>query len=162
MSPLFSKFYSVRFMVASSTLLLFFCSSLRHALFQSNAFDLGIFDNGVYLISQGQEPFISFRGLHILGDHAAFILYPLALLYRIFPQVHWLFLIQALSLSMGAFPTFNLASQAGLKKSLATAMAAIYLLYPVIFNLNLFDFHPEVVALPALLWAILAARLNRV
>lgn len=149
-------------MVALSTILLFFCSSLRHTLFQSNAFDLGIFDNGVYLISQGQEPLVAFRGLHIIGDHAAFILYPLALLYRIFPQIHWLFFIQALSLSIGAFPTFYLATQAGLKKSIATAMAAVYLLYPVIFNLNLFDFHPEVIALPVLLWAILAAQLDRV
>jgi uncharacterized membrane protein len=36
------------------------------------------------------------------------------------------------------------------------------LLYPVVFNINLFDFHPEVIALPALLGAILAARLNKV
>ncbi|WP_425354774.1 DUF2079 domain-containing protein, partial [Limnoraphis robusta] len=66
-------------MVIVSTIILFICSSLRHALFQSNAFDLGIFDNGIYLISQGQEPFVVFRGLHILGDHGAWILYPLAI-----------------------------------------------------------------------------------
>ena len=149
-------------MVAFSTLLFFFCSSLRHALFQSNAFDLGIFDNGIYLIGRGREPFVTFRGLHILGDHAAFILYPLALLYKIFPQVHWLFFIQALSLSVGAIPTFYLAIRAGLKQSQATAMAAVYLLYPLVFNLNLFDFHPEVIALPVLLWAILAARSKQV
>ena len=149
-------------MVAFSTLLFFFCSSLRHALFQSNAFDLGIFDNGIYLIGRGREPFVTFRGLHILGDHAALILYPLALLYKIFPQVHWLFFIQALSLSVGAIPTFYLAIRAGLKQSQATAMAAVYLLYPLVFNLNLFDFHPEVIALPVLLWAILAARSEQV
>ncbi|GAB4535307.1 MAG: hypothetical protein Tsb0014_22200 [Pleurocapsa sp.] len=63
-----------------STLILFIASTIRHHLFQSN-FDLAIFDNGLYLLAQGQEPFVTFRGLHILGDHAAWILYPLALLY---------------------------------------------------------------------------------
>ena len=42
--------------VGLSTLVLFFFSSLRHALFQSGAGDLGIFDQGVYLISQGVSP----------------------------------------------------------------------------------------------------------
>lgn len=46
-------------------------------------------------------------------------------------------------------------------QSLSIAIALAYLLYPVIFNVNLFDFHPEVMALPALLGAILAARLRK-
>lgn len=162
MTKNFSKLHPVGWMIFCSTLLLFFCSSLRHALFQSNAFDLGIFDNGIYLISQGEEPFVAFRGIHILGDHAAWILYPLALFYKIYPNVHWLFAIQAISLSLGALPTWYLAFNAGLKESQATAMAAVYLLYPLIFNVNLFDFHPEVIAVPILLGAILAARLDKI
>jgi uncharacterized membrane protein len=137
-------------MIAGSALLLFACSSLRHALFQSNAFDLGWFDQAVYLISQGQNPIVSIGGFHILGDHAAWIFYPLALLYKIYPDVHWLFAVQAIALAIGALPTFHLARQAGLKESVAIAMAAVYLLYPLVFNVNLFDFHPEVIALPLL------------
>ncbi|MFM6192545.1 DUF2079 domain-containing protein [Planktothrix sp.] len=141
-----------------SSLILFISSSLRHALFQSNAYDLGIFDNGIYLISQGQKPFVTFRGLHILGDHAAYILYVIALFYKIYPDVHWLFAIQAISLSLGALPTYQLSLQAGLKETQAQTFAFVYLLYPLIFNVNLFDFHPEVIALPAILYAILYAR----
>ena len=100
-------------------LILFGCSSLRHALFQSNGFDLGLFDQAIYLISQGQEPIVSLAGFHFLGDHAAFILYPLALFYKIYPDVHWLFAVQAIALSLGALPTFHLARQAGLKESLS-------------------------------------------
>ncbi len=162
MTKILSKLHPVVWMIFSHIFILFLCSSLRHALFQSNAFDLGIFDNGIYLISQGKEAFVEFRGLHILGDHAAWMLYPLALFYKIYPDVHWLFLIQAISLSLGAFPTWSLALHAGLKESQATAMAAVYLLYPLIFNVNLFDFHPEVIAVPVLLGAILAARLDKV
>ncbi|MGL5083389.1 MAG: DUF2079 domain-containing protein [Microcoleaceae cyanobacterium] len=157
-----NKISPVFLMVAIGSIILFFCSALRHELFQSNAFDLGIFDNGIYLISQGKEPFVSFRGLHIFGDHAAWILYPIALLYKLHPSVYWLFGIQAISLAIGAWPTGLLALEAGLKPSQALAMAGVYLLYPLIFNLNLFDFHPEVIALPLFLVAVLTARLNQV
>jgi uncharacterized membrane protein len=148
-------------LVGISTLILFTCSSLRHILFQSTAFDLGIFDQAVYLISQGQTPISSYMGYHILGDHAAFIWYPLALLYKIYPSVYWLFAVQALALSLGAIPTWCLARQAGLKSSQANALAIAYLLHPQVFNVNLFDFHPEVIALPALLTAIWCAREKR-
>ena len=109
-SSVFGDKSGVRFplvwLVAIATMVLFVCSSLRHALFQSTAFDLGIFDNAIYLISQGQEPIVSFRGLHILGDHAAWILYPLGLLYAVVPDVHWLFAVQGLSLALGAIMPF--------------------------------------------------------
>jgi uncharacterized membrane protein len=144
-----------------SATIFFTCSSLRHWLFQSTAFDLGIFAQAIYLISQGQTPISSFLNFHILGDHAAFIFYPLALLYKIYPDVRWLFAVQAIALSLGALPTWLLSLQAGLKESLAIAIAVVYLLYPLVFNVNLFDFHPEVIALPALLWAVWAARSDR-
>jgi uncharacterized membrane protein len=153
---------SLLWAIAIAAIILFLSSSLRHALFQSTAFDLGIFDQAIYLISQNQTPFSSLMQMHILGDHAAVIYYPLALLYKIYPDVHWLFLVQAVALSLGALPSWSLARLAGLNQAQSRAIAFIYLLYPVVFNINLFDFHPEVIALPALLGAILAARLNKV
>ncbi|PZO45175.1 MAG: hypothetical protein DCF19_00470 [Pseudanabaena frigida] len=148
-------------MVGISTLVLFFFSSLRHSLFHSGAWDLGIFDQAVYLISQGVIPNSSFTDFHILGDHAAFILYPLSLLYRIYPDVHWLFLIQAIALSSGAIPVFYLARQQKLNDNLGHILSLVYLLSPLIFNANLFDFHPDAIAVPSFLWAVLWARLDK-
>ncbi|WP_377481776.1 MAG: DUF2079 domain-containing protein [Microcoleus anatoxicus] len=148
--------------IATTATILFLSSSLRHALFQSTAFDLGIFDQAIYLISQNQTPFSSLMQMHILGDHAAVIYYPLAWLYKIYPDVHWLFLVQAVALSLGAWPSWSLARLASLNPEQSRAIAFIYLLYPVVFNINLFDFHPEVIALPALLAAIFAASLNKI
>jgi uncharacterized membrane protein len=108
--------------IAFSTLILFLASSVRHALFQSN-FDLAIFDNAIYLISQGQTPFVVFRNLHILGDHAAWIVYPLALFYKIYPDVHWLFLIQALSLALAVLPLWYLSSASGLSLAQSKTVA---------------------------------------
>ena len=155
------KFHPVFSMIVVATIILFATSSARHALFHSTAFDLAIFDQAIYLISQNQTPFSSLMAINIFGDHAAFIFYPLALLYKIYPDVHWLLFVQAISLALGAWPSWSLARQAGLNEQKSIAVAAVYLLYPAVFNVNLFDFHPEVIALPAILAAILAARLNK-
>ncbi|MGK7875885.1 MAG: DUF2079 domain-containing protein [Xenococcaceae cyanobacterium] len=154
------KSHPLGFMIGISALIMFACSSLRHALFHSS-FDLRWYDQATYLISQGQPPILSVEGYHLLGDQVALVCYPLALLYKIYPDVHWLFAVQAIALALGALPTWHLARQAGLKEAQATAMAAVYLLYPLVFNVNLFDFHPEVIALPAFLGAVLAARLGQ-
>lgn len=153
---------ALTWIISGSALILFGCSSLRHSLFQSTAFDLGYFDQAIYLISQGQTPIVSFWGYHFLGGHADWAIYGLALLYKIYPSVHWLFAVQAIALALGILPIFHLACQAGLKESQAIAIAIAYLLYPLIFNINLFDFHPEVMALPAFFAAILMARQGKV
>jgi uncharacterized membrane protein len=156
------KFHPLFSIVVATTAILFTASSARHALFHSTAFDLAIFDQAIYLISQNQTPFSSLMSIDILGDHAALIFYPLALLYKIYPDVHWLFLVQAISLAIGAWPSWSLARQAGLNPENAMTVAAVYLLYPAVFNVNLFDFHSEVIAMPAILAAILAARSHKI
>ncbi len=151
-----------KYIIVIATIILFTCSSIRHGLYQSTAFDLGIFDQILYLISQGEPPIISFLNFHIMADHAAFIFYPISLLYKIYPDVHWLFAIQAIALSLGILPTFYLAIEAGLKRNVATTIAMVYILYPLVFNINLFDFHPDVIILPGLLWAILAVKVDNI
>jgi len=79
-------------------------------------------------------------------------------LYKIHPSVYWLFAIQSGALAVSAIPTYFLALQAGLKASQAVAIVVAYLLYPVVYNSDLADFHPDTIAVPALLSAVLAAR----
>lgn len=138
--------------------ILFVCSSLRHLLFQSGFFDLGIYDQVVYLMSQGQPPISSLLGFHHMGNHAAWAVYSLSLLYKIYPSVYWLLAVQAFSLALAAVPTYYLALQAGVKSSAAVSIAGVYLLYPLVFNVNLFEFHPEVMAVPVFLGVVWAAR----
>ncbi|MBD1216998.1 MAG: DUF2079 domain-containing protein [Aphanizomenon flos-aquae Clear-A1] len=143
--------------IGISALILFISSIIRHELFNSSG-DLAFFDQTVYLVSQGKPPISSVLGFHILADHAAWILYPIALLYKIYPHVYWLFAVQSIALSLGAFPTYLLAIQAGLKENQAIAIVIVYLLYPVLYNSNLCDFHPDTIAVPAILTAVLAVR----
>jgi uncharacterized membrane protein len=161
----FNDQYSIKpifIMVGISTLVLFFFSSLRHSLFQSGALDLGFFDQGIWLVSQGIVPKSSIIDIHLLGDHAAFILYPLSLFYKIYPDVHWLFLIQAIAISVGVFPIVILSRQKRIERKQLYLVVFIYLFSPIIFNANsTYDFHPDIFAVPCLLWCILWTEENK-
>lgn len=144
--------------ISLAAVILFTASSARHLLLQSTAFDLGIYDQVAYLLSRGMEPISSYLGFHHMGNHTAYSFYLLAIPYFIFPSVYWLFAVQAICLALGAVPTWLLARQAGLSAALSSAMVAVYLLHPLVFNVNMFDFHPEVMALPVMLLALWLAR----
>lgn len=149
-------------LVLIGSIVFFISSSLRHWLFKSTALDLTLFDQWVYLISQGLPPISSITGFHVLGDHAAFILYPISLFYKIYSTEYWLFLIQALSLASGCLPVYKLSRQVELSKSYSSAISLAYLLYPVLFNANFYtDYRPEAIAVPSLLWAVWAVRANK-
>ena len=152
---------AILLLMALAAVALFACSAMRHYVMRSGAFDLGFFDQAVFLISRGQEPISSLHGFHVLGDHAALILYPLSLLYWIWPNPLMLLAAQAIILAAGAWPIWHIACSAGLHHRRALAVAGAYLAFPVILAANVFDFHPEVVAIPSLLMAILAWRQDR-
>ncbi len=152
---------SLGVVVVAYAVLLFLLSSLRHGLFQSGALDLGYHDQILYLLSRGEPPIVSFWGYHFLGGHAEWIYYGLALIYRTYADVHWLLALQALSLAIALWPLLALCRQAGLTQHQSWTVGIAYLLYPLVFNINLFDFHPEVMAVPLIFAAVLAARGER-
>ena len=134
-----------------STIFLTFFSSLRHYWFHSSSWDLGIFEQAIFLISKGQTPFSTILGFHILGDHGALILYPLALIYKFFPTTYFLFFIQSTALAASIYPLRKLSNIYQLSKAVFQTSYLAFLLYPIIFNINIFDFHPEVLAFPIFL-----------
>jgi len=138
-------------------------AALRHALLQSNSFDLGLFDQWVWLISRGLAPVSSQSAdLHLLTDHGAWLLYGLAPLYALLPTLQWLLALQALSLAFTAVPLWILARDAGLAPGLRWTVCGLWWLQPVVFNTNLFDFHPEVLGMPLLAILVIAARRQRI
>ncbi len=133
----------------------------RHALLQSNAYDLGLFDQWIWLVSQGIAPFSTMeKGVHILADHGAWALYLAALPYKLFNSVQWLLASQAAALSLTAIPLWLIAKESKLKNNLCWLICGLWWLQPVVFNSNLFDFHPEVWVMPVLASCYLASRAN--
>ena len=138
-------------------------AALRHALLQSNSFDLGLFDQWVWLVSRGMAPVSSQSAdLHLLTDHGAWLVYGLAPLYALLPSLQWLLALQAFSLAFTAVPLWLLARDAGLPQGLRWTVCGLWWLQPVVFNTNLFDFHPEVLAMPLLAALLIAARRQRI
>jgi len=134
-------------------------AALRHALLQSNSFDLGLFDQWVWLVSRGMAPVSSQSAdLHLLTDHGAWLVYGLAPLYALLPSLQWLLALQAFSLAFTAVPLWLLARDAGLPQGLRWTVCGLWWLQPVVFNTNLFDFHPEVLAMPLLVALVIAGR----
>ena len=136
-------------------------SALRHGLLQSNAYDLGLFDQWVWLISQGLPPISSMEHVHVLADHGAWLLYGAGALYKLLPSVQWLLAGQALALSLTAIPIWWLAQQAGLRPRGCWLACGLWWLQPVVFNTLLFDVHPETWVMPAFAWALWAERAER-
>ncbi len=133
----------------------------RHWLLQSNAYDLGLFDQWAWLVGNGLPPISSMENVHVLADHGAWLFYWSGLLYWFHPSIHWLLASQALALSLTAIPLWLLAAQAGLSRRLCWFSCLLWWLQPLVFNVNLFDFHPEVWVMPALAMAIWCQRQKR-
>jgi len=136
-------------------------AALKHALLQSTGFDLGIFDQVAWKMSQNLVPHSTFTGLHHLGDHGAWASYAIAPFYWLTPSVHWLFFTQALALILTAWPLWHLGAQAGLKPRERWLICGLWQLQPLVFNVNLFDFHPGTWAMPFLVLSIWANRAER-
>nr|MBA3268644.1 DUF2079 domain-containing protein [Acidimicrobiia bacterium] len=118
------------------------------------AFDIGIFDQGVWLLSRFKEPFVTVNGRHLFGDHTSFILLPLAAVYWVIPSIKVLLAAQTLALAAGALPTFLIARDKLRSEMLAALLAVAYLLQPVLGWTDLNEgFHPDAFEIPLVLFA---------
>lgn len=132
----------------------------RHARFGSFGFDMGIFDQAVWLAARGKS-FITVRGLDLFGHHANVAVYLLAPFSWLGAGPQFLNLLQVAALSLSAVPLYLLARLRGLSPWIALVPAAAFLLHPTTGFLAWELFHPESVAIVFLLGAYLAAARHR-
>lgn len=134
-------------------LVVFGLSWLRHTRFWSG-FDLAIFDQAAWQISEGRDH-ISIVDRHVLADHFSPVLYPLGLLYRLVPSPSWLLGAQAIALGATVIPMRGVARVLGASPIAATGLVAAS---APLLAAGLFDFHPGTLAVPfialTLLWAL--------
>jgi uncharacterized membrane protein len=126
----------------------------KYAAFQAPGFDLGIYDQGLWLLSRFKSPFITLMGLNLFGDHESFILLALVPLYWVWPDPQALLVVQSMALALGAIPLFLLAQKVLKRSSTALLPALTYLMLPALGWLNLENFHPDSFGVPLLLFAL--------
>ena len=126
-------------------------SSAKHLLLGSATWDLGIFEQFSWLIvNKGIFSISSLRGVSPLQDHFSLLLIPIAYLYKLFPSTLTLLIIQ--SLCLGILPYLALKDKSFNK--LYIGLLVVILFSPIIFLVNLANFHPEVVSIPFMFIAI--------
>jgi uncharacterized membrane protein len=130
-----------------------------HRGYNSNAFDLGFFDQIIWNTSQGRWFQTSFVDYNFLGQHMEPVLLIYAGLYRLWPAVELLLLTQATVVAWAAVPLFYAARRLLASATAAVLVAGCYLFAPHVHGAVLFDFHPEVMGAAGIFgaFALLAA-----
>ncbi len=128
-----------------------------HDGYGTPGYDMGIFDQGVWLLSRFHAPFVTVMGRNLFGDHTSFILLLAVPLYWIWPHAQTLLVLQTCLLAAAAVPVYLLALRRSASVLIATGLAAAYLLNPALQNGNLEQFHPEAFLVLSVAVAIYAA-----
>jgi uncharacterized membrane protein len=128
-----------------------------HDRFGTYGFDLGIYDQGTWLLSRPRAPFVTVRGLDLLGQHASYILALVAPLYRVWADPRLLLLLQVLFLAVPVVVVYRLGARHLGHPAAGLAVAVAYLAYPGVQWAITWQFHPEAIAAGLLALAVLAA-----
>jgi len=123
----------------------------------TSAYDFGLYDQGVWLMSQFEAPFVTLMGRNLMGDHTSFILVFLVPFYWLFPSAGILFFSQSLMIGLGAVPVFLLGRKLLHHEAYGLVLAACYLLHPAVAWTNRENFHPDSFIAPFIGMAIYAA-----
>jgi len=125
----------------------------RHDAFLTAAEDLGNMDQAIWSVIHGQilhqticnvvsdTNCYSAAGISRFAIHFEPILFPVSLLYVIWPGPKTLLVLQTLIVASGAFPAFWLARLRLRNELAAVAIALVYLLYPAQQQATIFEFH---------------------
>jgi len=119
--------------------------------------DLAFYDQLLWLLSHGHEPFSTVVSRPLLADHFQ----PGVLL---FTPLYWLGLgvpgiltVQAIGLALTAPALFALARASGASRAVASIPAFLWLVCPWVATMNLFEFHPLAFSPVLIVLSVLAA-----
>src|SRR5581483_4771443 len=133
----------------------------QQSRFATFGFDMGIFDQGIWLVSRFKDPFVTVRGLNYFGNHVNVITVLFVPFYWLGAGPHFLYLIETLALAAGAIPIWLLARDRLANGWLALGLSTAYLLNPSIQWINWWHFHPDALAVTPLLFAYWLATKKR-
>ena len=132
----------------------------RHDGLKSYMNDLGNVDQSIYNTIKGRFMVMTncyscnSDQINRLGGHANFILLLFVPFYFVLPDPKILLFTQTLLISLGALPLYLLGKRL-FKKSTWLPLVGpfIYLINPMVHDVNLYDFHAVAVAMPLILFA---------
>jgi len=136
---------------------------LIHHSYGSNALDLGLFAQSLKSTLEGRLLFHTIGGLSHLAYHFSPVLLLLVPVYWAFPHCETLLVVQSLTMGVSAYLIYLLARAHGIDSSRSLLLELLFVANPMVWGVLLFDFHPVVFCVPAVLVAFLGlARGSRV
>jgi uncharacterized membrane protein len=102
----------------------------------------------------------SILGVDFPANHMHLISFLLAPVYAVFPHPFTLLFLQSLALGMGAYPLYLIAKSA-LGHKWALVISVMYLTYPCVSFVNLYEFHPVAFSTIFLLFMLYYFERNR-
>ncbi len=157
------NYFKTNWQITILTILFFVSYSVwtvtRHNFFQTDAVDLGIFDQVIWKYSQFKEPlstvkFSTYPGVNILGDHFHPLIAILSPLFWVWNDVRILLVAQSLLVTVAVYPLYRLALLKTKSKLFAFSIGFSYLAFTGLQTLLEYDFHEIALALPLLAWAL--------
>ena len=94
-----------------------------HRGYGDSAFDIGLYDQGVWLLSRFHAPYVTLMGRNLFGDHTQFSLLAMVPLYWIHAGADTLLYVQALMMALGAVPVYMLVMRRMNNPLFATVLA---------------------------------------
>ncbi len=116
--------------------------NIHHSL-GTATYDSALYDQGMWLLSRFDAPFVTLMGRNLFGDHTSFVLLFLVPLYWIAPGAWIMFTAQSAAIAAGAIPVFLYARRRLGSEWWALVGAGTYLLHPAVGWTNLENFHPD-------------------
>ncbi|MDX2380812.1 MAG: DUF2079 domain-containing protein [Acidimicrobiia bacterium] len=115
---------------------------LHHGL-GTSTYDSALYDQGIWLLSRFEAPFVTLMGRNLFGDHSSFVLLFLVPFYWVFPAAGTMFFAQAAAIGAGAIPVFLYGRRRLGSEWFALIAGVAYLVHPAVGWTNLENFHPD-------------------
>jgi len=132
-----------------------------HRGYGTSAFDIGLYDQGLWLLSHLKAPYVTLMGRNLFGDHTQFMLVTLVPLYWIRPDATTLLWAQAFLMALGAVPVYMLSMRLLKNPVFAAVLSAAFLLHPALAQSNLENYHPDSFLVPIVGFVLYAAVMDK-
>jgi uncharacterized membrane protein len=116
-------------------------------------FDMGIHDQGTWLLSRFKDPYVTVVGRNYLGHHLNLIAFAYVPFYWLGAGPKFLYLTETMALAAGAVPVYLLARDQLRSRWHGAAFGVAYLLHPTIQWINWWHYHPDAFMITPLLFA---------
>lgn len=135
--------------ILTYTAVLSYISILKHNLFLTTAWDLGIYEQSIWSTANAGKFFWYTVELPInpngcfFGIHFSPVLFLVIPVYKIFQSTASLLVFQSFIIALGAVPLYLIGLKETENPKYALLFSFLYLICPPLLGVNLFDFHTQ-------------------